>query len=105
MKVSISTSETPVTTLSMPPSIPEHFHFLVQILEQSRLAGTEKPLRSWAGIRLKPGTYKQAGVSAFKQYSLAAEKAGLVILGGTQASAWISLSPIWHGKVPPAKSS
>ena len=90
----------------MPASVPAHFHALMQMLEQSRLAGTERPLRSWAGVRVPPGTYAKAGVTSFKQYSLAAEKAGVVDMGGTQAKAWIALSEAWHGRIPvPAKSS
>ncbi|KAI1790786.1 NYN domain-containing protein [Ganoderma leucocontextum] len=80
-------------------SIPRFFHPLVKALEESRLRGALKPLRSWVGLRIPPGTYAEAKVSSFKQYTAAAEKAGIVELGGLQAKAWIALSPEWHGKV------
>lgn len=81
-------------------SVPPHFHCLMQVLELSRLRGLEKPLRSWVGLRLPKGTYGLAKTTSFKQFSVAAEKAGVVVLGGNQAGAWIALSPSWHGKVP-----
>ena len=81
-------------------SIPHFFHPLVQALEESRMSGTSQPLRSWVGLRIPRGTYAQANVATFKQYTAAAEKAGLVELGGLQAKAWISLRPEWHGKIP-----
>lgn len=80
-------------------SIPRFFHPLVKALEESRLRGLLKPLRSWVGLRIPSGTYAEAKVSSFKQYTTAAEKAGLVELGGQQAKAWIALRPEWHGKV------
>ncbi|PIL23772.1 hypothetical protein GSI_13522 [Ganoderma sinense ZZ0214-1] len=81
-------------------SIPHFFHPLVKALEESRLRGLLKPLRSWVGLRIPAGTYADARVSSFKRYTAAAEKAGLVELGGLQAKAWIALRPEWHGKVP-----
>ena len=79
--------------------IPRFFHPLVKALEESRLRGLLKPLRSWVGLRIPTGTYAEAKVSSFKQYTTAAEKAGLVELGGQQAKAWIALRPEWHGKI------
>ena len=80
-------------------AIPRFFHPLVKALEESRLRGLLKPLRSWVGLRIPTGTYAEAKVSSFKQYTTAAEKAGLVELGGQQAKAWIALRPEWHGKI------
>ncbi len=81
-------------------SIPRFFHPLVKALEESRLRGLLRPLRSWVGLRIPVGTYADAKVSSFKQYTAAAETAGFVELGGLQAKAWIALRPEWHGKVP-----
>ncbi|KAI0747883.1 NYN domain-containing protein [Daedaleopsis nitida] len=81
-------------------TVPTHFHHLMRVLEQSRLRGLEQPLRSWVGLQLPNGTYSQAKVTTFKAYAAAAEKAGLIVLGGAQAKAWVALSPDWHGKVP-----
>ena len=81
-------------------AIPRFFHPLVKALEESRLRGLVKPLRSWVGLRIPPGTYADAKVSSFKQYTAAAEKAGLVELGGLQAKAGIALRPEWYSKVP-----
>lgn len=93
-----SVKSTPELDLS---AIPAYFHHLMKVLELARLRGSEKPLRSWVGLQLPKGTYDHAKVKAFKQYTLAAEKAGVVVLGGgVQAAAWVALSPAWHGKVP-----
>ena len=91
-----------MTVIDLPSllDVPTYFYPLMQALEESRLRGTERPLRSWVGLRIPRDTYPQAGVSSFKQYTLAAERAGIVILGGLQAKAWIALSPEWHGRVP-----
>lgn len=94
------TAAVPTMPLTMPPSIPEPFHFLMQLLEVSRLAGTEQQLRSWVGVRMNRGIYTRAGVANFKQYSQAAVKAGAIVMGGEQAHAWIALAPAWHGKIP-----
>ncbi|TBU50101.1 NYN domain-containing protein [Dichomitus squalens] len=85
---------------AVPSSIPHYFHPLVKALEESRMSGSPRPLRSWVGLKIPRGIYTQANVPKFKQYAAAAEQAGLVELGGVQSSAWISLRPEWYGKIP-----
>ena len=83
--------------------VPAHFHPLMRVLEQMRLAGCEQPLRSSVALRLLQDAkeiYKGSGKSNFKAYSAAAVEEGIVALGGMHGYAWISLSPEWHGKVP-----
>ncbi|KAI0665053.1 hypothetical protein C8Q70DRAFT_1049231 [Cubamyces menziesii] len=82
-----------------PPPIPAHFVHLVQVLEEFRARGSDQPLRTTIALRLvqvAKDIYTRAGMGSFKEYSLAASKAGIVLLGGIQGYAWISLSPRYY---------
>ncbi|KAH9901142.1 NYN domain-containing protein [Cubamyces lactineus] len=89
-----------VPAASLPPQpIPAHFIHLVQVLEEFRARGSDQPLRSTIALRLvqvAKDIYQRAGMGTFKQYSLAASTAGIVLLGGIHGDAWISLSPRYY---------
>ncbi|TFK84321.1 DUF537-domain-containing protein [Polyporus arcularius HHB13444] len=95
-------------TASPPPEkllswVPAHFHPLMRVLEEMRMAGSEQPLRTTVAVRLlqvAKDIYRESGNGTFKAYSAAAAEAGVVVLGGTLGYTWISLSPEWHGRVP-----
>ncbi|KAI0637225.1 NYN domain-containing protein [Trametes polyzona] len=79
-----------------PPAVPEQFRHLVDILEELRRSGADAPLRTTVAVRLLQASreiYAQAGTASFKEYSLAAERAGIVTLGGYLGTACISLKP------------
>ncbi|KAJ7597844.1 NYN domain-containing protein [Mycena floridula] len=86
--------------------VPPYFVALVKLLEDSKAKGILRPLRSSIGYamgadqQLLTSYYKQAGVSKFKDFASKAEQAGIIILGGQDGGAWISLNPDWKGKVP-----
>ncbi|KAI0362708.1 DUF537-domain-containing protein [Trametes cingulata] len=86
--------------LSTSPDIPEQFRLLVDIMKDLKKHGMGSPHRSVVANRLMEvsrKTYTQAGMSSFKAYSVAAERAGIVTLGGLQGNAWISLRPEFCG--------
>lgn len=83
-----------VPSLPGTSGFPQQFQMLVEQLQRSRLAGADRPLRSLVGQMLldhNKSVYKEAGFEGFKDYIAAAEKAGIIQLGGVGGSAWISL--------------
>ncbi|OJT14140.1 hypothetical protein TRAPUB_9251 [Trametes pubescens] len=81
--------------LSTTPSAFEKFGHLVVVMEDLRKEGSASPLRSTVALRLlqvSRAIYAQAGTATFKDYSVAAERAGIVTMGGTGGHAWISLN-------------
>lgn len=80
---------------STTPSTFEKFGHLVVVMEDLRKEGSASPLRSTVALRLlqvSRAIYVQAGTGSFKDYSAAAERAGVVTMGGTGGHAWISLN-------------
>lgn len=79
-------------------TIPKIFVVLVLYLQKLRGQGQYKPLRSQVAIVIAKGgeTYRLAGVQKFSQYIAEAQKAGIVIVGGSEGTAWIALSPSWY---------
>ncbi|EIW60611.1 DUF537-domain-containing protein [Trametes versicolor FP-101664 SS1] len=92
-------------TVDSPPKaprlpLPQKYELLVRVLKESKARGVEWASRSHVGVRLKQldqKVYSKAGVTSFKQYTVAAADEGIVILGGSQAQAWITLSPDYDG--------
>lgn len=79
--------------------LPSHFANLVRVMQELH-ANSPKPelLRSSVAVSLSQrhkGEYKQAGYTDFKAFSTAAEQRGLVVLGGSQGTAWMKLDPVW----------
>ncbi|KAF8969795.1 hypothetical protein BDZ97DRAFT_160345 [Flammula alnicola] len=94
----------PSAPINIPPPkpanvVPPNFKLLVQSLQTHRSNGNHRPLRSIVSLNICNNglTYKNAGVSKFKEYAALAEKRGIVELGGREATAWISLKPEFHG--------
>lgn len=73
------------------PTITPPFRTLVNVLDDLRKAGSDRPLRSSVGLRLGREVYKSAGVSTFAEYVNLAVGAGLVRTGGKDGGAWITL--------------
>ncbi|KAJ7752064.1 NYN domain-containing protein [Mycena metata] len=87
-----------IPTPIIPPTpkvVPAIFKSLVASLEKQRAKGIPRPLRSIVSVDIMKDKqlYQRAGVQKFSQFAGLAEKAGIIKLGGTQASAWISLHP------------
>lgn len=99
LPMSSKQNDTPAPRNSMPnnpnmSNVPERFKILVKQLQKLRLKGVERPLRSTVGSALleqSQSLYQNAGFNTFKEYAAAAEKAGIVQLGGSDGQAWISL--------------
>ncbi|OCH95310.1 DUF537-domain-containing protein [Obba rivulosa] len=96
----------PLATMSAPeaslPPIPPQFSVLINLLLNYRAKGIQRPLRGPVAVALAglcKNLYVQAGVRRFKEYSLLAESAGIVELGGLEGQAWISLTPMWCDRV------
>ncbi|KAL1741709.1 NYN domain-containing protein [Schizophyllum fasciatum] len=73
------------------PVIAPKFRTLVDILDNFRKAGQDRPLRSTVGLALGREVYNRAGVSSFAAYVILAEAARLVRMGGKDGAAWITL--------------
>ncbi|KAI5899957.1 uncharacterized protein SCHCODRAFT_02024849 [Schizophyllum commune H4-8] len=73
------------------PTITPPFRTLVNVLDDLRKSGSDRPLRSCVGLRLGREVYKSAGVSTFAEYVNLAVSAGLVRTGGKDGGAWITL--------------
>ncbi|KAL1947586.1 hypothetical protein VTO73DRAFT_13310 [Trametes versicolor] len=92
-------------TVDPPPKaprlpIPQKYELLVRVLKESKARGVEWASRSHVAEQLKQldqKVYSKAGVTSFKKYSAAAASDGIVILGGSLAQAWITLSPDYDG--------
>jgi hypothetical protein len=84
-------------SLSMPSEqYTGQFKILVEQLQKSRQNGVERPLRSAVGSALVAqcqSLYQDGGFKSFKDYVTAAEKAGIIQLGGSDGRAWISMCP------------
>ncbi|KAJ7597845.1 NYN domain-containing protein [Mycena floridula] len=94
------------STSALPPqsqvikSLPQCFLPLVTLLQDLKNKGVRQPHRGTVAVmlgdqRVIQALYKQANVQSFREYSLLAEKAGIVVMGGEQGGAWISLSESW----------
>jgi hypothetical protein len=78
----------------------QKFGPLIESLDAHRRRGSLRPLRSTIAVDIASkdnAVYRRAGVQRFSQYSQLAEKEGVITLGGSQGSAWISLRAAWHG--------
>jgi hypothetical protein len=87
------TSPQPHIPLKM---LPASLELLVDVLREHWAKGATKPLRSTIAINLTAkdkSVYKKAGVLKFSQYTALAEQAKVILVGGAQATAWISLHP------------
>jgi hypothetical protein len=90
---------TPISRKMAPPlprtlNVSPQFQMLIEQLQNSRSNGVDRPLRSLVGQMLldhNKAVYKDAGFEGFKDYIAAAERAGIVQLGGLGGNAWISL--------------
>ena len=80
-----------------PPSVPDKFKILVQCLKSHRSKGILRPLRTHIAeeIACNGTTYRQAGVTKFREYAAMAEKEGIIALGSCQGTAWITLLESW----------
>ncbi|KAI9067045.1 DUF537-domain-containing protein [Trametes sanguinea] len=99
-RASKPTSGVPHETPTILP-VPDKFRPLVEVLEGLSRSGVYIPLRGTVGqmlVKKDQKIYAQAGAASFKDYSTAAERAGVVILGGYQGYAWIKLAPAYGGK-------
>jgi NYN domain len=78
--------------------VPDKFKILVQCLKSHRSKGSLRPLRSIIAVEIACNgtTYRQAGVLKFGQYAAMAEQAGIVEMGGSEATAWIGLKTPWY---------
>ena len=78
--------------------VPDIFKILIQCLKSHRSKGTFRPLRSKIALEVACNgtTYRQAGVLTFGQYVAIAEKAGIVVLGGSGGTAWVALTVPWY---------
>lgn len=102
------TSDTDIPSAVQPPNVqsaqtpkdfPPKFRPLVDQLERLKSRGVFKPLRSVVGYELvtgNPQVYHQIGFPGFAPYVSAAEKLGLIHLGGQGGKAWISLGQATH---------
>lgn len=82
------------------------FGNLIEVLEEWRLMGNDRPLRSKLGTELvkkNPLLYQRVGVKNFTEYVNLAEKAGVVKTGAadTPGREWIALSEAYKGKIFP----
>ncbi|KAG8856583.1 hypothetical protein FRB96_006343 [Tulasnella sp. 330] len=96
----------PVSRVTSPQSLPRMFDNLIEILEQYRLMGNNKPLRSLIGadlLKKNPLLYKRVGVAGFSEYVALAEKANVVKVGAgfIPGREWVALAETFKGKVFP----
>ena len=85
------------------PVVPPNFVILVEALQWQRSQGVFQPFRHVIAERIskKGTTYQKAGVSSFREYSVVAEQAGIVEMGGKGGRDWIRLMPKWHNVTVP----
>jgi hypothetical protein len=77
---------------------PPQFLPLINQLLFARSKETMKPRRTIIAVALRQydeDVYKLAGVNKFKDYTLLAQQASLIELGGLGGEAWIALHPNW----------
>ena len=79
-------------------AVPDKFKILIKCLKSHRSRGFLAPLRLkvLSEIAENGTTYRLAGVSTFGEYVTMAEKTGIVELGGSESTAWISLKAPWY---------
>jgi len=98
-----------IPPLPTPLVTPPIFAILVEVLQSHMSRGMFRPLRSVVALQIaKNGTtYQKAGVSRFGEYMTLAQRAGIIELGGREASAWVGLQSKWFDAVvaPPAYRS
>lgn len=96
---SSATAQIPANSRRPTPSIavPDKFKILIKCLKSHRSRGSLRPLRSKISSEItENGTiYRQTRVSTFAEYVAIAETAGIVELGGSESTAWISLKAPW----------
>ena len=87
----------PLATLPSTSTVPDKFKILVECLKSYRSKGIFRPLRTLIAIEIAHNgtTYRQAGVTKFREYAAIAEKEGIIALGGWQGTAWIALLEPW----------
>ncbi|KAL1755354.1 NYN domain-containing protein [Schizophyllum commune] len=84
-----------VTTPHSYSDVSVKFAPLIAALRSLHERGEHRPVRSTVGIALRAKetkAFELAGVSSFKEYAAAAVAEGVVAIGGSQTSAWISLA-------------
>ncbi|KAI5828055.1 DUF537-domain-containing protein [Schizophyllum commune Tattone D] len=84
-----------VTTPHSSSDVSVKFAPLIAALRSLHERGEHRPVRSTVGIALRAKetkAFELAGVSSFKEYAAAAVAEGVVAIGGSQTSAWISLA-------------
>ena len=91
-------SANPLQPTSFHLVVPDKFKILVECLKSHRSKGSLRPLRSIVAVEIACNgtTYRQAGVLKFGQYVALAEQAGIVEMGGSEATAWIGLKAPWY---------
>jgi NYN domain len=79
-------------------AVPDKFKILIKCLKSHRSRGIITPLclKVSSEIAENGTTYRLAGVSTFGEYVAMAEKTGIVELGGSAFTAWISLKAPWY---------
>ncbi|CDO76527.1 hypothetical protein BN946_scf184750.g7 [Trametes cinnabarina] len=96
---SAKTASSEATPMSLPAS--EKFRALIDVLQGLDSTGCYLPLRSMVALlfgKESRQVYARAGTASFKDYSLAAQRAGVVLMGGTGGYAWIQLARAYGGK-------
>ncbi|KII88951.1 hypothetical protein PLICRDRAFT_159913 [Plicaturopsis crispa FD-325 SS-3] len=79
--------------------VPPAFKSLVEVLQAFRAKNVTRPACSIVVRQLLQRdklAYKAAGVTQWKHYAERAEKAGVVVIGGTEPTPWISLHSDYH---------
>ncbi|KAJ3512356.1 hypothetical protein NLJ89_g3567 [Agrocybe chaxingu] len=100
----LSTGPLKPTTVALaieePGTVPQIFAILVDALQNHRLKGILRPLRSTIAVEISKNgaTYRNAGVVKFSQYVALAQQRGIIDLGGSDGADWISLRPGCHPK-------
>ncbi|KAF4576796.1 hypothetical protein EYR36_000609 [Pleurotus pulmonarius] len=78
------------------PKVASHFWPLIEILNEHRMRGMPRPLRSVVAQELqRQNVYNRAGVTKFREYIALAESAEIVTLGGTEGRDWVSFDSGW----------
>ncbi|KAF7359554.1 hypothetical protein MSAN_01298500 [Mycena sanguinolenta] len=94
-----SISPSPGASSSTQRTVPPIYQLLVDALRQRRAKGIDRPLRSTIAVDIVAKdnkVFERAGVRRFREFTVLAEKAKIIILGGIDGSAWMSLHPDWH---------
>ena len=101
----ISATVSAITQISANPrqptpsfTVPDKFKILIRCLKTHRSRGNLSPRRCEISSEIAQNgtTYRLAGVSAFDEHVVMAEKAGIVELGGSESTAWIALKAPWY---------